>query len=170
MDALLTVSLVLRLRLLALLAVTVVLQGTLGSLQIYGVHPDFMLLFVVSVGLVSGPVTAATVGFVVGIVTDLLVGTPFGLSALTDVLVGYAVGSIGSSLEEPSAALVPVLALLASAGGVVLYAIGGDIFGQSQMLHDGLLRIAIVVAVVNALLALPSRRVLAWAMPTRAVR
>ncbi len=41
----------------------------------------------------------------------------------------------------------------------------GSVLGQSQMLHVDLARIVVLVAVTNAVLALPAMRVVAWALP-----
>ncbi|MGH9103257.1 MAG: rod shape-determining protein MreD [Acidimicrobiales bacterium] len=152
-------------RLPLVVAVAVVLQGTLAaSISIDGVHPDLMLAVVVAAGFVSGPSRAALVGFCVGLVADLFLDTPFGLSALADVLVGYGVGVVFSGVTEVSAMLIPLAGALASGAGVALYAVLGDIVGQSQMMHEHLVRVVVVVGLVNGVIALPARWVLGWAL------
>lgn len=155
-----------RLRLpLVVVAALVVQLSVLSGLRISGVHPELMLALAVSVGLVAGPARGATAGFFIGLVTDLFLVTPFGLSALTFTLVGFGSGLLQASVLRPSWWLPPVITLAASAAGVLLYAVIGATLGQRQMLHDGLAAIVAVVALANAVLAPIVMRVVGWAFP-----
>ncbi len=53
----------------------------------------------------------------------------------------------------------------ASALYEVIYAVLGSVLGQPQMLHVDLARVVVVVAVANAVLALPAMRLVGWALP-----
>jgi hypothetical protein len=57
-----------------------------------------------------------------------------------------------------------LVALVASAVAVMLYAVLGAVLGQAQFLHVDLVAVVAVVSVVNAVLAGPSVRVLRWAL------
>jgi len=46
-----------------------------------------------------------------------------------------------------------------------LYEMLGSVLGQPQMIHVDLTRVVLVVAVVNAVLALPALRLVSWALP-----
>lgn len=155
-----------RTRLFLVIVALLVLQTTvLVGLRVHGAHPDVMLLLAISAGIVGGPRRGALVGFAAGIAADLFLDTPFGFSALDYTIIGFVVGSLQTTLIRPSWWLTPVTATLASAVGVVLYAVIGATVGQSQMLHDNLTYIVIVVSVTNAVLAVPVTRLVAWAMP-----
>ena len=52
-----------------------------------------MLLLAISAGIAAGPEWGALTGFIAGIAFDLVLQTPFGLSALSYCIVGYLVGS-----------------------------------------------------------------------------
>ena len=41
----------------------------------------------------------------------------------------------------------------------------GSVLGQPQMIHVDLTQVVLVVAVVNAVLALPALRLVGWALP-----
>ena len=41
----------------------------------------------------------------------------------------------------------------------------GSVLGQPQMLHVGMTQIVVLVSVVNAVLALPALRLVAWSLP-----
>src|SRR4051812_49749378 len=61
---------------------------------------DIMLLLVLASGMVAGPRDGALCGFFIGVLYDLMLRTPFGLSALAYALIGYAAGylqAVGSA-------------------------------------------------------------------------
>src|SRR5437868_28900 len=131
--------------------------------RVAGAAPDVMLLLAVAGGLVGGPVKGAVLGFTAGIAVDVFLRTPMGLSALVFTLVGYGVGIISTGVLTPSWYLPVVTASLASAGGVVLYAFVGAMLGE-PMVSRRLVTIVGVVAVGNAILAIPVLRAVTWAM------
>jgi rod shape-determining protein MreD len=153
------------LRLVVVLAVVVVLQETVAAgITIDGVHPDLVLLLCTVTGMVGGAEQGAVIGFVGGLATDLFLTTPLGLSALSYAIIGYAVGTVREGIIHPTWWLTPVTAAVASGGGVALYALAGAITGQSDMLQYGLARTVVVVAIINAVLALPMLPFVRWAL------
>jgi rod shape-determining protein MreD len=152
-------------RLALVLLLLLVVQATLGlDLRFFGAHPEILWLLPITTGLVAGPEAGALVGFVAGLTTDLLLPTPFGLSALIGCLLGFAVGQLTQSTDHTLWWLAPVAALLGSAAAVMLYAVLGAVLGQQQFLHLDLGAIVAVVSVTNALLALPVQRLVRWAV------
>lgn len=113
----------------------------------------------------GGPNRGVTVGFTTGLVADLFLPTPFGLSALVACLLGFAVGMATLPLDRTVWWLPPAAGLLGSALYELAYAALGTVLGQPQMWHADLTRIVLVVAVPNALLALPATRLMNWALP-----
>ena len=151
-----------RLRVPLMLLVALLLQTTvLGRVRILGVAPDFMLLVAVAAGLTATPTRAAAVGFTSGILVDLFLPTPLGLSALVFTFVAYGVGVANAGVLR-SAWYIPVLgAGAASAAGPVLYALAGSVLGE-RILTGHLATIAVVVGVTNAVLAPLTVRLLRW--------
>ena len=152
-----------RLSLVVLLFV-VVQETVVLDIRIGGVHPDILVLLPILAGLIGGPGRGATIGFTTGLVSDLFLPTPFGLSALIACLVGFATGLATQALDRTAGWLAPVAALAGSAVYEVAYGAIGSVLGQPQMLHVELVRIVVVVSVTNALLALPARRLMSWGM------
>ena len=153
-----------RFRVPLLLISALALHLTIFSvLRIGGVAPDMMLLVAVAGGLVGGPVRGAVLGFAAGLAVDVFLRTPMGLSALVFTLVGYGVGIVSTGVLTPSWYLPVVTASIASAAGVVLYAFAGAMLGE-PMLNRRLVTIVSVVAVGNAVLAIPVIRAVTWAM------
>jgi len=143
----------------------VVLQETVVlDVRIGGVHPDIMVLLPIVAGIIGGPSRGATIGFGTGLVADLFLPTPFGLSALVGCLLGFAVGLATVALDRTAWWLAPMAALGGSALYEVTYGALGSVLGQPQMLHVALARIVVVVSVTNAVLALPAMRAMSWGM------
>lgn len=164
-------SAVARLRVLLVVVVVVILQGTLAAdVRIDGVHPDLMLLLLVVLAVGGSAERGAFVGLGIGILSDLFLTTPFGLSALSDVLVGFALGLFGREVVARSPWAIVPLAGLGTAGGVVVYALLASLLGGPTLLHGEVLRVAVVTALVNLVLAWPLARVLRWADSTRRAR
>ncbi len=153
-----------RFRVPLLLLTALAIHLTLFSvLRIGGAAPDMMLLVAVAGGLVGGPVRGAVLGFTSGIAIDVFLRTPMGLSALVFTLVGYGVGVVSTGVLTPSWYLPVLTASLASAAGVVLYAFAGAMLGE-PMVSRRLVTIVGVVAVGNAILAVPVIRAVTWAI------
>ena len=131
-------------------------------LTIAGAQVDLLLLVTLAAGLSGGPERGARVGFVAGILWDLVVAGPLGLSALTYCLAGYFVGSAQRSVVGPTWWAPIPSAALASAASVFFYAAFGAILGHEEWLDGQTLVIAGVVAVSAAVLVLPAIRILAW--------
>jgi len=135
------------------------------DIRIGGIHPDIMVLLPMAAGLVGGPGRGATMGFGAGLVADCLLPTPFGLSAFIGTMIGYGVGLATVAVDRSSWWLPTAGALVSSVLYEVLYPLFGSILGQPQMLHVSVARVALLVAVCNALLAVPAVRLVAWALP-----
>ncbi|HWG73557.1 MAG TPA: rod shape-determining protein MreD [Acidimicrobiales bacterium] len=149
-----------RLRLAALLVVGFLVEATFGAdLRIAGVAPDIMLLLVICAGLAGGPEQGAFVGFSAGLLADLLLtDTPFGLSALTMCLVGFAVGVLRSAVLREGWVLTPAVAFIATGLGVVAFLGFGDLVGQTQLAAEGrawLVKVALVEGIDAAVLSIP---------------
>jgi rod shape-determining protein MreD len=140
-------------------------QTVMLDLRLGGVHPDIMVLLPIVAGLVGGPGSGASMGFGAGLVADLFLPTPFGLSALVGCLIGFTVGVTTLALDRTAWWLPPVVGFGASALYEVIYAVLGSVLGQPQMIHVDLTRVVLVVSVVNAVLALPALRLVGWALP-----
>ncbi len=151
-------------RLAVVALVAVILQaGVLDQIVVAGAHPDLFLLLAISAGLAGGPQRGAVMAFALGLVADLLVQTPYGLSSLSYVLVAFAVGlTAGLPAGRPPFGFRLATALLGGVGGTLLYAGLGTLIGQPSVSRH---QLAVIVAVVTAgclLLAAPAYRLLEW--------
>ncbi len=154
-----------RLRLPLLLVAALVVHHTLfASIRLADVHPQLMLLVAVAAGIAGGSERGAIVGFVCGLLNDVFLRTPLGLSGLTFTLVAFVVGLVQSSVIRSAWWIPPLTALVASTAGVTLYAVLAAIVGRSEFVRPRLLLVAAVVGAVNAVLAPPVVKAVSWAM------
>lgn len=151
-----------RISLLLVLALTVQI-AVASRIEVFGVQGDLMLLVAVAAGLAAGPDRGAIVGFAAGITFDLLLQSPFGLSALTYALVAYVAGSLQDSVLRAAWWIPVATAAAASALGVILYGVFGTVVGE-DLLDLPLLRIALVAGLLNALVAPALLPIVRWAI------
>ena len=149
-----------RFGLVLLLALTI--QTTwMADLRPFGAPGDLLLLLAIAAGLVGGPMRGAIVGFTAGMAMDLVLLTPFGLSALTYLAVGYAVGAFHGGVLRSAPWIPVVAAFLASSLGLGFFVILGELFGQPFRLPD-LVTVVLVTAVINTVLVYPAMAVMTW--------
>jgi rod shape-determining protein MreD len=151
--------------LLIILALTFQVAVAPG-LPVLGVQGDLMLLVALAAGLAVGPDRGASIGFACGIAYDLLLQTPFGLSALTYALVSYLIGSLQDSVLRAAWWIPVATAAAGSAVGVILYGVFGTVLGM-DLLALSLVRIALVVGTLNAVVAAPVIKAVRWATGTQ---
>lgn len=127
-----------------------------------GARPDVMILVAILGGFVLGPERGAVVGFSAGISFDVLLNTPLGLSALVYTLVAYVVGSLAGGVLRSSWWIAPAVVAVASAVGMLVYAVVGEVLGLATLSASPLAAIVVVVPAVNAVLAPLAGRALRW--------
>lgn len=149
---------------LVVLVALVLHTAVLPNIRLADVRPDLMLLLAVLGGLVAGPHTGAVFGFACGLAVDLVLQTPLGLSALTFSLVGFGVGTFQGVLIRSAFWLTPGVAAIASATGVLTFALLGAVLGQAQMVRMSTLGVMAVVGLLNGIIALPAAPAVSWAL------
>jgi rod shape-determining protein MreD len=154
-------------RISLVLVVSLTLQVTiLSDLRLFGVQGDLMLLVALGAGLAAGPERGAAIGFASGLLYDLMLQTPCGLSALTYAVMAFLVGSLQDSVLR-AAWWIPVsTAAAGSALGVILYVVFGTVVGV-EYLGVSIPKIVVLVALLNSVVAAPTIRVLRWATGTQ---
>lgn len=149
---------------LVLLGLLQLQLSVLDGLQIFGRHPLILLLVPVAAALEGDGTRAAVAGAIAGLVLDLFLETPLGLSALVFAIVGYGVASFERGVIRADRWLQPAVAGVASGLGVLGLAAAAAIFGQPEYFRLSIVGSMIVVGVFNVLVAVPVVRMVRWAL------
>ena len=138
--------------LLVLLGLTgvVVETAVLGGATLDGSKPELLLLITIAIAITEGPDFGATAGFVLGMLTDLMLGLPKGVSALVFTAAGYAAGRVRAQMT-PTAWLPIAIAGVTTLAAVVAYGGVSMLLGQ-HVTARALARHAGLSAAYNALL------------------
>jgi rod shape-determining protein MreD len=153
------------------LLVALVLQAAFVSeAELFGAHGEILLLVPVVAALTGGPERGGAAGFVAGLAVDLLVRTPFGLTALTYGLVGHGLGWLRWGFLRSSPWLPFIASVVGSVTGVGLFAVGVSLVGEVNVLDGGLVAVALAVSLWNTLLVVPALRIADWVGSPRSRR
>jgi rod shape-determining protein MreD len=152
---------------LVLVTAMIVHTAVFSQIRVFGIMPDLMLLLAVTAGLEAGPGYGAVAGFVTGMIADLFLPTPLGLSALVYSLTGYVTGVTKAGLLEAAWWFPVAVAFAASSAGIGLFALVGTMLGEKSLLGLHLIVVMLVVGLFNAVLALPVLRIVRWSLAGR---
>jgi rod shape-determining protein MreD len=133
---------------------------------IVGMQIDLAVLTLLMVGLLAGPISGAAFGFGLGLLLDGVSGQTLGLSSLSFVLTGYAVGRLGQLRDPESSAVPVVVGVFGTFAALVLYGLLELMLNQSTRVSPGMIWVIVGTTLINALLALPvHNRVKRWLLP-----
>ena len=153
-------------RLLIVGLVVLTIQTTLFvDLRPFGVIVDLLAGFSVATAVAAGPEAGVLAAFIFGLMIDLLLTTPFGLSALCYGLAAFLIGLLkGSITVNQGWWLSLMLVAIGTALAVGMYAVIGTLVGQHGWIRPKLITEVAVSAVVGGMLSPVSIRTQRWAM------
>jgi len=114
---------------------------------------QIVLALVAGAGAGAGPERGAIAGFVLGLMYDLSVGTPLGLTALVYALAGFCAGYIISLTPTPPWWLSSLFTMLGAAIGETAVPVAKTLIGQDGWFDRRLFTIVPVVAVAALVLS-----------------
>jgi rod shape-determining protein MreD len=158
------------LRLTLLVTFTVVIQETvISQISIFGVSADITPLVVMSVGLLTGSLPGAIMGFATGLLVDTVLVQTLGVTSLLYIAIGYWSGRL-RELRDPAHGLVPLAAgAIATAVAGVGMSLIQFLLGVDAPVSWLLLQQLFISVLVNSLIALPVyalvRRLITPALP-----
>lgn len=154
---------------IAILAVVATLLEivAVSQISVFGVSADLTPLVVMSIGLLTGSVSGALVGFGVGLFLDLALVQTLGLNSLIYTAVGYGAGRL-RELRDPQGALVPIAAgAAATAIATIGYSVVQFLLGVDAPVSLLLVRDIVTTIIMNTVLAAPVFAIVRrWLMPT----
>jgi rod shape-determining protein MreD len=158
------------LRLAVVGLVTVIVQiAAVSQISIFGVSADLAPLVVMSVGLLTGSIPGALMGFGMGLLVDSALVETLGVSSLIYILIGYGAGRL-RELRDPAHTLTPVaVGAAATAVAALGFSVIQFLLGVDAPVSWLLVRDILVTIAVNTIIALPVytvvRRVLLPLLP-----
>ncbi|HEX2258771.1 MAG TPA: rod shape-determining protein MreD [Actinomycetota bacterium] len=153
----------------------VLLQSTVfARLTLFGVSPDLVVAVVICFALIEGATAGAVLGFSGGLLRDLLLDSPKGLTGLSYLIVGYTVGSIRPYLQSTSV-MVPAAGVFAgSLSASALYEMLQAMLGRRTGGLDRAIVVILLTAIYNTLLVPfvypPVKRIAALYRPEKVVQ
>ncbi len=147
------------LRAFAVVFVASMLQVVIVStLVVGGGSPDLLLVVVVALGLLRGSSTGAVLGFVGGLVVDVVTLGTLGVTSLVLTLAGFWAGRYGETTGRdrrlaPVIAVAAITVAAAAFGYVLHYLLGEDVVARTVLLTT-----LVPALVANVILALPVHR------------
>lgn len=159
------------LRLVAIIIAALVAQVSLfADFRIFGVAPEVLVLLALLFGLLAEQKQGPTIAFIIGLLYDIYLPTPLGLSAIVFALLAYAAHSGGAELFRESKLQLGLIAAVGTFAGVAGYAALGEAMGQRGLLDVEMLRVALVAGAINAVLAPALQPFVAWALGAKVGR
>ena len=160
-----------RIRLGLLVFLVVLLQTTLfSSLRVFGVAADVGLVMSVAIGYREGPEAGAIFGFAAGFAIDMFLQTPIGISALTYSMTGYGAGLVQLGLARSSWWIPSALGGVGGLVGGLGFILVATVAGQEDLLTLYALRVVVIAAVYDAVLAPLLFPIAGWAIGKEARR
>lgn len=139
---------------IAVVIATLLQAGLAPHLAIGGVTPNFLLLVVITLALTNGPMSGATVGFVAGLIFDLLGTGPVGPGALVLSVTGYLVGSLHAQMFAEGWLLPLTVLAVGTLAAEVAYALLLGLLGSGGPFWLALFTKILPSAAYNTALAL----------------
>jgi len=133
--------------------IALILQTTIFPLLQYrGTMPDLLLILVIFTALFSNSTVGGVVGFVTGLIQDLIICRYLGLCALSGLLTGFTVGKLEGRFFKEN----PVVPILLVFFGTFLYNgvyfLGRGLCGSFPLSFVQLLRATLTEGIYNVVL------------------
>ena len=155
-------------RLVLVLLIVLSLQTTLFSdLRPFGVAAQIVLLFVVVAGSLYGSAIGALTGLIAGMMFDMILPTPVGLSSLTLGLAGATAGLLIYFFNEPTWWMRLIAVAVASVLGEIYFPMVQAIVGLDGWLQLRVIKVALIVAICNVIIAPLAIFVCRWTLSER---
>lgn len=147
---------------LVLITIVLLEVEVLSRLRVFDVAMALVLAVSAASGLTGGPDRGAIFGFLAGLVLDMYLPTPLGLSAASFAIAAYLIGFASGRIVESSLATRIGFVAVGTVIGVCLYVGVGEILGQSGLYNDDFWRILGVIVAMNAVVGAAAVPLTTW--------
>lgn len=107
-----------------LLVLALIQPTAVQWIRIFGVSPDLFLIFVICTGLLRDKREGAVIGFVFGLVLDMMVGRMVGLSAIVYMYLGLLTGLLRDHFVSDGVIVCAITVFVAALIYNIVYYIG----------------------------------------------
>lgn len=131
-----------------------ILQSTVFQLiKIYGVVPNTALILVISLAIFHGKNKGATIGFLIGILHDIVFGRIIGLNALVFMVTGYLVGLMDQKVFKDNLFIPLILTAVATVFHETVNLLLLFMFGHKIDIFNVVKKMLIVAVIYNSILS-----------------
>lgn len=128
-------------------------NGFFSTLRLVDGTIDILPLVALAAGFLAGPTGGAATGFGMGLLSDLILDMPLGLTSLTLLLIGELGGRIGKA-RDPEGIVVPmVTGAIVTFAALVLTGLAQILLGAPSAASWDLLREVVTTSVLNGVIA-----------------
>lgn len=144
----------LALRLVGVGFAAVLIQNAFFSdLHLVNGRVDILPLVALASGFLAGPAGGAATGFGMGLLADLLLGTPLGLTSLLLLVIGDIGGRVGNA-RDPEGIFVPmVTGAVVTFASLVFTGVAQVLLGAPSAASWDLLSVIVTTSLLNGLIA-----------------
>jgi len=132
--------------------------------RLSGVAPELLALLAVLVGVYAGPDRGPVYAFALGLLWDIYLPSPLGVSATAFAVVAWSVGGLEAGLYHDNRFQLILIGAGGTAACVFGYALLGEVVGVRGLIDRRLLVVAALAAVWSALLTIPVAAAVRWAV------
>lgn len=118
------------------IAVLLVQTTIIALISIKGVEPDLLLILLVFISLRETRTRAITIGFIIGILHDLLATSLFGLSALTKSWIGFITVTFAKRRAVDDYQPISVVFIVTSLVQGVLFSVVAAVGADVELFQD----------------------------------
>lgn len=137
------------------------------DVQFWGVIIQIVLAFVAAAGAVGGSERGAVAGFTLGMMFDLIEGTPLGSTAIAFTVAGVVAGLLALVAAEPQWWLSAIAVLVGAAAGEAMVPTVRLFIGESDPWPSDMTTVVAVVAVSAAILSPLLAPIARWCLGIR---
>ena len=115
--------------------------------------PDLMLLLVLYCAFSGGPARAMGIGFIGGLLEDILSAGPLGLNVFCKVLIGYGVGVVGTRIVTEHPIVMTLIVFVSTICEATLIILLSFLYRDHVSVKFMFLHIGVPMAFYNSILA-----------------
>lgn len=139
-----------------LLAFSILQSTLLNSVVIFSVKPNLFLVYVIIICCFCSRVEGAVLGFVSGIILDILIGRFWGMNAILGMLAGFFIANFCERvLRKKNVLIILLIVLLCSFMYESIYYFISYLFSENLNFKTAVFRIIFPESIYNAAAAVP---------------